>query len=107
MRDLRASRDQSEGRSGRVDSGVILGPYLGQFWTISRKPHHIPQKEVHTAVGRALRLDYAKYGVLEGAWVVPGIAPLQYPPSYPTPGTPPLPTRAGSPRWPGARVLSR
>ena len=39
-------------------------------------------------MGRVLRLIYTKYGVLEGVLVVPGIAPLQDPPSCTTPGTP-------------------
>ena len=39
-------------------------------------------------MGRALWLEYAKYGSLGGSWVVPGIVPLQDPPRYTTPGTP-------------------
>ena len=40
-------------------------------------------------MGRAWPQEYAKYGSLDGWWVVPGIVPLQPPQSPTTPGTPP------------------
>ena len=57
MRDLRASGDQSEGGVWRVDSEVISGPILDPFWTLSQEPHHFSDISLHTAVGRALRLN--------------------------------------------------
>ena len=88
MRDLRAISGPSEGGSGRVDSGVILGSILGQFWTLSRKPHRNLRNCLHLAVGRALSLKYTKIWVLGGGWVVPGIATLPAHPRPTTPGTP-------------------
>ena len=40
----------------RVDSRVNSEVNLGQFWTISEKPHRNLIKWLHLAVGRALRL---------------------------------------------------
>ena len=53
---------------GRVDSGSILGSILDVSGPYSRKPHQYTRFKVHTAVGRASRLNMTKYGVLE----VPG-----------------------------------
>ena len=87
------------GWSRRVDSGVDSGLILGHIWTISRKPHRKPGISLHLAVGRALRLNKAKYGSLEVYWWGTGIAPLQAHPHTHPGYTPPLPHSrlAGSP----------
>ena len=43
-------------------SGVILEPYLDPIWTLSQKPHKTGPKPSQTAVGRALWIEYTKYG---------------------------------------------
>ena len=72
MRDLRVSRDQSEGRSREVDSGSILRSILVNSRPYLRKPHQYLIFKVHRAVGRALRPEYDEIWVLGGCWVVPG-----------------------------------
>ena len=93
MRELRAIWDQSGRSVWRVDSRVIMGSILRSILVNSEKPHEIPENCLHTAVGRALRLNMTKIWVLEAEGWGTGIAPLQ-PPSHPhhpgyTPPTPP------------------
>ena len=56
MGDLRPSRDQSAGGRLRVQNGSILAHSRTHSRTISRKPHRIDLRTLHTAVGRALSL---------------------------------------------------
>ena len=49
-----------------VDSGSNSGHIWTLFWTLSRKPHEIPQISLHTAVGRTLRLNMTEIWVSEG-----------------------------------------
>ena len=79
----------SLGGSGRVDSGSYSGSILVNSGPISEKPHGNLRNSLHLAVGRPLRLEYTKYGVLEGWWVVPRYSPPG-PPTQHHPGyTPP------------------
>ena len=57
MRDMRASRDQSGGGLGGVDSRVILGHSEAILGPLSEKPHEIARISLHLAVGRALWLN--------------------------------------------------
>ena len=41
----------------RVDSEVILRSFWDHIWTLSEKPHRNLMNCLHTAVGRALRLE--------------------------------------------------
>ena len=85
-RDMRVWRviwGPSRGGSWRVDSGVNSELILGQFWTLSQKPHQMSQKSLHLAVGRALSLEYVKYGYWEGAVGSTRYSPSRHPPSYP------------------------
>ena len=66
-----------------VGSRVNSGSILSQFWvnsrTLSQKSHHSTENCLHLAVGRALSLEYVKYGVREGPRVGTGIAPPSHP----------------------------
>ena len=49
-----------------VDSGVNSRSLLVNSRTLPRKPHKTVIFSLHLAVGRALGLEYTKYGVREG-----------------------------------------
>ena len=81
-----------------VNSRVNSGSIMGRFWVNSRKPHDIPQIYLHLAVGRALSLEYVKYGVLGGYWLGTGYSPPPTHPATPHPGY----TSSPAVRSPGA-----
>ena len=95
MASLRAISGPVWGHVWRVNLEVNLEVNLVNSGPYSEKPHQIPEISLHTAVGRASRLNMTNNEVLGGCWVVPGIAPSSHPPS-------PIP-RVHPPCHPGAR----